>query len=135
MLGGHVRLDLVHKLGHLLLGELRCLHPLVDDLAVRQHERLLEHLPEQVMHVVLVPRVIAVGLIEETGDVVTPNIEQGVLAERAGLPLLPLRPGLDGGHIVTVREPSHALVERPLVGDVALVFSQVDYHNTPSNVP
>ena len=135
VLGGHVGLYLVHELGHLLLGELRCLHPLVDDLTVRQHERLLEHLTEQVVDVVLVPVIIAIGRVEERGYVMAPHIEQGVLAQGTGLPLLPLRPGHDFGDVFTVGQEAHALVEGALVGDVAIIFLEVDYHNTPSKVP
>jgi hypothetical protein len=64
-----------------------------------------------------------------------PHIEQGVLAQGTRLFLFPLRPGHDFGDVFTIREERATLVERPLVGDVALVFSQVDNHNTPSKVP
>lgn len=69
MLGCHVALYLVHEVGHLTLVELAGLNPLVDDLAVRQHDRVTEHLAEQVMHVVFVPVIIAIGLVEEVSDV------------------------------------------------------------------
>ena len=73
MLGSHVRLHFVHEVGHLSLVEFRCLYPLVNDLTVGEHDRIAEHLAEQVVHVVLVPAVIAVGLVEEVGDVCEPN--------------------------------------------------------------
>ena len=73
VLGCHIRLHLVHEIGHLTLVELRGLHPLVYHLTVGEHDRRAEHLAKQVMHVILVPAVVAVGLVEEVGDVGEPH--------------------------------------------------------------
>ena len=59
-------------------------------------------------------------------------MKQRVLIKRAWLLALPCRFRLDGGHIVTIgQEPTYS-IEGALVGDVAILLVQVDYHNPSS---
>lgn len=127
-LGQHVCLYLVHVLCHLLLVELGSLNALVVRLTTGSELALTETVSEELLYEICVPCLITRVLVERFGDVSAPHMEQRVLVEGAWLLLLPLRFGLDGHNIVTIREPCAALVECTLVTDLAVFLTDMYYH-------